>query len=120
MTLDNSSDLFRKYQSSFLNYLTSLDYIDCDVVIDKGKDIKIEFTGLRPGEKLYEELLMNEEGLQSTDNELIHIGKPIDVDEDVLFSKLDELRDICHGEKGGVYDVVHELVPTFTGHPQEQ
>lgn len=83
-----------------------------------GKDIKIEFTGLRPGEKLYEEMLMDEEGLQSTDNELIHIGKPIDIDEDVLFAKLDELHDICNGEKDGVYDVVHELVPTFTGHPQ--
>lgn len=83
-----------------------------------GKDIKIEFTGLRPGEKLYEEMLMDEEGLQSTDNELIHIGKPIDIDEDVLFSKLDELREICRGERDGVYDAVHDLVPTFSGHPQ--
>lgn len=49
------------------------------------EDIKIEFTGLRPGEKLYEELLMDEEGLQNTDNELIHIGKPIEMDES-LFS----------------------------------
>ena len=46
-----------------------------------GEDIKIEFTGLRPGEKLYEEMLMDEEGLQDTSNKMIHIGKPIEMDE---------------------------------------
>ena len=52
------------------------------------EDIKIEFTGLRPGEKLYEELLMNEEGLQDTPNKLIHIGKPIDFDMDYFAHQL--------------------------------
>ncbi len=83
------------------------------------KDIMIEYTGLRPGEKLYEELLMDEEGLQSTDNELIHIGKPIDVDEEELFAKLEVLHDVCFNEKEGVYELVHDLVPTFTGRPQK-
>ena len=56
-----------------------------------GEDIEIKFTGLRPGEKLYEELLMSEEGLQSTANELIHIGKPIDFDEDQFLKDLEDL-----------------------------
>ena len=51
-------------------------------------DIKIEYTGLRPGEKLYEELLMDEEGLQDTPNHTIHIGKPIEMDEDSFFDRL--------------------------------
>ena len=83
------------------------------------KDIMIKYTGLRPGEKLYEELLMDEEGLQNTENELIHIGKPIDVDEDALFSKLEVLHDVCFNEKDGVYELVSELVPTFTGRPHK-
>ena len=58
------------------------------------EDIDIVFTGLRPGEKLYEELLMDEEGLQSTDNELIHIGKPIDFDEELFIHQLEELDEL--------------------------
>ena len=50
-------------------------------------DIKIEYTGLRPGEKLYEELLMDEEGLQETENKLIHIGQPIDMDDEWFRTK---------------------------------
>ena len=69
------------------------------------EDIDIVFTGLRPGEKLYEELLMDEEGLQSTDNELIHIGKPIDFDEELFIHQLEELDEIIllseyHMDKG--------------------
>lgn len=82
-----------------------------------GKDIKIEFTGLRPGEKLYEELLMGEEGLKKTDNDLIYIGEPIEVDENKLFEGIEKLRTVCSTEAEGVYDLVHDLVPTFTGHP---
>ena len=55
-------------------------------------DIKIEYTGLRPGEKLYEELLMAEEGMKETANKLIHIGKPIEMDEETFFDKLAELN----------------------------
>lgn len=58
------------------------------------EDIDIKFTGLRPGEKLYEELLMSEEGLQSTENKLIHIGKPIEFDEDLFVHQLEELNEL--------------------------
>ena len=55
-------------------------------------DIDIVYTGLRPGEKLYEELLMEEEGLQDTPNHMIHIGKPIELDKDSFFEDLKELN----------------------------
>ena len=57
------------------------------------EDIKIEFTGLRPGEKLYEELLMAEEGMKETANKLIYIGKPIELDEMRFFAQLKELKE---------------------------
>lgn len=76
-------------------------------------DIKIEYTGLRPGEKLYEELLMDEEGLQTTENALIKIGKPIDIDENVLFSHLDELYEAAHDESENIKYLVHDLVDTY-------
>ena len=56
-----------------------------------GVDMEIKYTGLRPGEKLYEELLMKEEGLQETDNKLIHIGKPIEFDKENFFDNLEKL-----------------------------
>ena len=59
--------------------------------LEPGVDIDIKCTGLRPGEKLYEERLMAEEGLEKTANDLISIGKPLDIDEDFLNKKLDEL-----------------------------
>ncbi|MGN1089320.1 MAG: polysaccharide biosynthesis protein, partial [Huintestinicola sp.] len=55
-------------------------------------DIEIKYTGLRPGEKLYEELLMSEEGLKDTDNHMIHIGKPIEFDEEQFYTALDKLK----------------------------
>ena len=56
-----------------------------------GEDIEIKFTGLRPGEKMYEELLMSEEGLKKTANKMIYIGKPIDFDDDVFKKQLDKI-----------------------------
>ena len=63
--------------------------------LKEGVDIEIKYTGLRPGEKLYEELLMEEEGLKGTENELIHIGKPIEMDDEKLEAQLDELDEDC-------------------------
>ena len=78
-------------------------------------DIMIEYTGLRPGEKLYEELLMDEEGLQSTDNELIHIGKPIDMDDSWFEKKLRQLDEASYQESDEMKKLVAEVVPTY--HP---
>lgn len=80
-----------------------------------GEDIKIEFTGLRPGEKLYEELLMDEEGMQNTDNKLIHIGKPIEFDEDGFFVQLHHLKDATESECSDeeVKKLIKEVVPTY-------
>ena len=77
-------------------------------------DIKIEFTGLRPGEKLYEEMLMAEEGMQDTENKLIHIGKPIQMDEEKFMQQLNDLRDYVVQEPDDIRRVVQEIVPTYT------
>lgn len=77
------------------------------------EDIKIIFTGLRPGEKLYEEILMDEEGLQSTPNKMIHIGKPMEFDEEEFFLKLVKLKEYSYKEAGDLRRMVHEIVPTY-------
>ncbi len=77
------------------------------------KDIEIKFTGLRPGEKLYEELLMNEEGLKATENNLIHIGQPIDIDEEVFFKTLEEMRVSMYDESIDVRALIMKIVPTY-------
>ncbi len=77
------------------------------------EDIKIEFTGLRPGEKLYEELLMNEEGLTDTENKLIHIGKPIEFDESKFYVQLDNLKRAVEAECEDVRPLIQEIVPTY-------
>ena len=77
-------------------------------------DIKIEFTGLRPGEKLYEELLMNEEGLTDTENDRIFIGHPLNIDEEKLFSVIDQLEKCMYDDKTDVRVLVKEIVPTYT------
>ena len=79
-------------------------------------DIKIEYTGLRPGEKLYEELLMEEEGLQDTPNHTIHIGKPIEMDEDDFFRRLQQLEKEAYAESDQIKSLVKELVPTYQYH----
>ena len=76
-------------------------------------DIKIVYTGLRPGEKLYEEMLMNEEGLQETANKLIHIGKPIEMDDDWFLEKLHQLDLASRQESDHIREVVAEVVPTY-------
>ena len=76
-------------------------------------DIKIEYTGLRPGEKLYEELLMEEEGLQDTPNHMIHIGKPIEMNEDTFVERLINLKEAAYGEIDDIRSLIKELVPTY-------
>ncbi|MEG0904314.1 MAG: nucleoside-diphosphate sugar epimerase/dehydratase, partial [Lachnospiraceae bacterium] len=76
-------------------------------------DIKIEYTGLRPGEKLYEELLMEEEGIQGTKNQLIHIGKPIEMDDEKFQEQLDVLAVACREEVENMKELVAEMVPTY-------
>ena len=78
-------------------------------------DIKIEYTGLRPGEKLYEEKLMAEEGLRKTDNKLIHIGSPIPFDTDVFLSQLEPLMERAYANREDIRETVEEMVSTY--HP---
>ncbi len=79
------------------------------------EDIKIEYTGLRPGEKLYEEKLMAEEGLKTTDNKLIHIGCPIAFDVDRFLDDLGELIDVAYRNDSSIRGYVERMVPTY--HP---
>lgn len=76
-------------------------------------DIKIEYTGLRPGEKLFEELLMKEEGMQDTDNKLIHIGKPIEMDDELFKKQLALLDKASKDENSDIKSLVAEIVPTY-------
>ncbi len=78
-----------------------------------GEEIKIEFTGLRPGEKLYEELLMDEEGMKDTANKMIHIGKPIELDEHEFFAQLKRLKDECQIESSDIRPLIQEIVPPY-------
>ena len=78
------------------------------------EDIQIVFTGLRPGEKLYEEMLMKEEGMQDTENKLIHIGKPIQMDEEKFLSQLAELKEYVVTEPEDIRLWVQRIVPTYS------
>lgn len=80
------------------------------------EDIMITFTGLRPGEKLYEEMLMEEEGMQDTDNQLIHIGKPIEMDDEKFLRQLEELKNYVVEEPDDIREHVQEIVTTY--HPR--
>ena len=76
-------------------------------------EIRIEYTGLRPGEKLYEELLMKEEGMQDTANQLIHIGKPIEMDDEKFKAQLAMLDAACKEETPDMKRIVAEIIPTY-------
>ena len=78
-------------------------------------DIKIEYTGLRPGEKLYEEKLMAEEGLQKTENDLIHIGNPIPFDETAFLENLKGLMEAAYANRENIRDLIMAIVDTY--HP---
>lgn len=78
------------------------------------EDIEIRFTGLRPGEKLYEELLMQEEGLGKTSNDKIYVGKQVEVNKEHLIRELDKMQEICKtNDKAAVVQQLQVLVPTF-------
>ncbi|MBQ1318096.1 MAG: polysaccharide biosynthesis protein, partial [Solobacterium sp.] len=79
------------------------------------KDIQIVYTGLRSGEKLYEELLMDEEGMQKTGNDLIYIGHPISFDDAVFAHDLEMLQDLSYQNAGNIEQIVAGIVPTY--HP---
>ena len=76
-------------------------------------DIDIKYTGLRPGEKLYEEKLMAEEGMQKTANELIHIAKPIEMDTEKFFVDIQNLYELCYDNSEVIREAVAEIVDTY-------
>lgn len=78
------------------------------------RDIKIEIVGLRPGEKLYEELLMAEEGLESTPNDLIFVGQPIDIDKNVFLDKLNSLIEVAEANSNNIKDEIKKICDTYT------
>lgn len=80
------------------------------------EDIKIVYTGLRPGEKLYEEKLMAEEGMKTTPNKMIHIGRPIQFDTDVFLKNMKSLAEACYDNDEHISDIVEMMVPTY--HPE--
>lgn len=75
--------------------------------------MEITFTGLRPGEKLYEELLMDEEGMQDTPNKLIHIGKPIAFNREEFSKQLDKLYEVANQDSEAIRDEVKKIVSTY-------
>ncbi len=77
------------------------------------EDIKIEFTGLRPGEKMYEELLMREEGLKETANRMIYIGRPIEYDDALFEQQLERLQEASLNESQDIRALVREIVPGY-------
>lgn len=78
-----------------------------------GEDIEIKFTGLRPGEKMYEELLMNEEGLRKTANKMIFIGKQIEFDADEFEEKVEHLIESANNETDDIRSMIKDMVPTY-------
>lgn len=85
-----------------------------------GEDIEIKYTGLRPGEKLYEELLTKEEGLKKTANALIFVGKPLEFDEVHFLSQLKELEEKANSESHEIKKLVADIVPTYHIRPEDK
>ncbi|NLL70473.1 MAG: polysaccharide biosynthesis protein [Epulopiscium sp.] len=81
--------------------------------LELNKDIEIKYTGLRPGEKLYEELLMEEEGLTSTKHQKIYVAKPMDISKEEVTKKLKHLQEILHKNNEYVIQELKEVVPTY-------
>ena len=77
------------------------------------EDIKIVYTGLRPGEKLYEEKLMDAEGNKKTENDLIYVGMPLDIDEDKFLQQLKQLYLRSYDNDEKIYELVEEVVETY-------
>ena len=81
---------------------------------EPNEQIKIEYMGLRPGEKLYEELLLDEEGIKQTKSKKIYIGNPIDIDKDEFVSGIEQLRAACESnDPQKIEKVISFMVPTF-------
>jgi FlaA1/EpsC-like NDP-sugar epimerase len=80
--------------------------------LEPGKDIEIKIIGLRPGEKLFEEMLMDEEGMKETPNKLIHIGKPLDIDKNFL-TNLDKLIDSAQHNRDDIKERTAAIVKTY-------
>ena len=76
-------------------------------------DIEVKYTGLRPGEKLFEEMLMDEEGLRSTANNLIHIGRPLEINEAEFLQQLEQLHDACEKNSDDIRQIVAAVVKTY-------
>jgi FlaA1/EpsC-like NDP-sugar epimerase len=81
-------------------------------------DIKIEYTGLRPGEKLYEEMLMAEEGMQKTDNDRIFIGNPLEIEDELFLSQIEALRVACTLDTTDIRKMIKDIVPTYIDHSE--
>ena len=77
------------------------------------EDIKIVYTGLRPGEKLYEEKLMAEEGLETTPNEMIHVGKPLELNTEAFLQQLERLAQASYNNSSQIKEMVSQIVPTY-------
>ncbi len=81
-------------------------------------DIKIEYSGLRPGEKLYEEMLMAEEGMKKTENERIFIGKPLEINDELFLSQIEALRVACTLDTTDIRKMIKDIVPTYIDHSE--
>ena len=91
-------------------------FVSCDVMpdIEEDVDIEVKYVGLRPGEKLFEEKLMAEEGTKKTDNDLIHVGKPIEIDVDKFLAYLKEIYELAmNNDEEKTVECTKRIVTTF-------